>query len=456
MLILCITLLTANCANEEISDQQKTTVAIDKAQKWFNAYKATAEFHPAFKNINYYWENASLVKLENNSIAITIPMKDNPENPDYHGKKMLYLYPADNGYNTVVHEIFPKSETDFGVENKKEDFQNLDVFTGYILTWNLTEGFVKGAEFENGVAIKNISYAAILSDDEKIKAFNLTRKAPPNWQMELDSVIVTGGSGSGGCAGCGGVIRINPTIGGGGTGGGTGDYIGSPGAGGDSSSGSGSKPIGDPCSRIREQLTSANFVAKQDELKKKTNLKVETGYLQSKNGPFTALNPGSGTDNTDSLNFPFDANTIGYIHAHLDPYEKVKANGDIDPVEPIRMHSPEDVKQFIILILNAGRNSIPISEVYGAMVSSAGTYQLRFTGNIADVSSKASSINWGDGLDKTYTEIMKKSSSLEKGFLKFLNEQIGINGIELYKIESSGNSKKTLDATGKVTSSNCK
>lgn len=454
-LLGCLILILFSCENDSSLSDAETDQAKNMlyAKTWFDHYKAKEEFHPAFKNIDYYWENASIIKLENDSKAIAIPIKDNPENPDYKGKKMLYLYQTDSGYDAVVHEIFPKSEAASYVENKKEDFKNLDSFSGYILTWNLKEGFVKGAEFEDGLVVKNIPFAAIFSDNEKIKAYNLTHKAPSDWQMELDNVIVTGGSGGGGCGGCTSGIRITPTLGGGGIGGGTGDYIGFSGAGGGSGSGGGSQPIGSPCNRIKEQLTSANFIAKQDELKKKTNLKIETGYLQSKNGPFTALVAAPGTASTDELHFSSDANTIGYMHTHLDPYDKVMVNGDIEPVEPIRMFSPDDVKQFLILVLNAQRNNIPVSEVYGTVVSSKGTYQLRFTGNVTDITAKGSSINWGTDLDKIYKTYLKGDKEL--GVLQFLNEKIGINGIELYKIEATGNSRKTLDPAGKVTSINC-
>ncbi|WP_345158935.1 hypothetical protein [Flavobacterium ginsengisoli] len=201
-------------------------------------------------------------------------------------------------------------------------------------------------------------------------------------------------------------------------------------------------------------MAIANITAKIEELRKKTNLKVETGYMQSKNGPFTALTGASSTDGADKIDFKPDANTVGYLHNHLDTYDKVKANGDIEPVEPIKIFSPYDVKMFVILILNANRYGIPISDTYGTMVSSSAIYQLRFTGNINNVSMKANNINWTI-LDIPYKKIMKNSNSLEEGFLKFLNEQIGISGIELYKIDSSGNSKRSLNNNGKVTTTNC-
>lgn len=210
----------------------------------------------------------------------------------------------------------------------------------------------------------------------------------------------------------------------------------------------------DPCDKIKLLKSNANFLAKQEELRKKTNLKVESGYMQSKNGPFTAITETSSTENTDQLKFQSDANTIGYMHTHLDDYERKKSNGDTESVKPIKIFSPEDTKQFLILLLSANKNNIPIDDVYGTVISSKGTYQLRFTGNINDVSAIGNTINW-ESLNEIYKEVMKRNS-IEKGFLKFLNEQIGINGIELYKIDASGNSKKTLDNTGKIITANCK
>ncbi|MEO8532318.1 MAG: hypothetical protein ABI441_01140 [Flavobacterium sp.] len=207
-----------------------------------------------------------------------------------------------------------------------------------------------------------------------------------------------------------------------------------------------------PCDKMKAQMINANFLAKQEELEKKTNLKVETGYMQSKNGPFTPLTGTSSTDNADKISFLPDANTVGYMHTHVDPYDKEKPNGETESVEPIKMFSPADVKQFVILLLNASRYNIPVDNIYGTMVSSSATYQLRFTGNIADVSLKGNSINW-EGLNDLYKVAMRGNKEL--GFLKFLNEQIGINGIELYKIEASGNSRKTLDNNGKVSTINC-
>lgn len=273
--LLLVSVFFSRCQNDEYLSKTENTNLLS-AKTWFDNYKTKENFHPAFKNIEYNWENAYAVKLENASGAIAIPMKDNPENSDYKGKKILYLYPSDSGYDAVVHEIFPKQEVVSFFENKKQDFQNLDSFSGYILTWNLREGFVKGAEFEKGLVVKNISSAIIFPDGEKAKEYNLTRKAPADWQLELDPVSVTGGSGGGGCAGCGGVIRFTPTLGGSGIGGGTGGYIGSPRGGSGAGTGTPSAPevkddLPPSCESFNFTKTTNNW---QEALVKNVHFKV--------------------------------------------------------------------------------------------------------------------------------------------------------------------------------------
>lgn len=150
---------------------------------------------------------------------------------------------------------------------------------------------------------------------------------------------------------------------------------------------------------------------------------------------------------------PRDPNRVGYMHTHIDPYQKTNSEGDLIDVIPIKMFSPQDVQQFLILVVNAQIYGTPISDAYGMMVSSAGIYQLAFTGNVADINAKNSTINWGKSLDNIYVKYLRKNA--EEGFLKFLKDKIGIDRIELYKVEDSGNAKIALDSNGKIVSINC-
>jgi hypothetical protein len=206
----------------------------------------------------------------------------------------------------------------------------------------------------------------------------------------------------------------------------------------------------DPCEKLKAQYNNPIYKAKIDVLKTQTGQTKENGYAQTKDGSFTTLT----ANGSDAVTLPRDINRIGYMHTHLDSYQKTNAEGELIDVFPIKIFSPEDVKQFLILIINAQNYGNPISDTYGVLVSSAGTYQLGFTGNAADINVKANTINWGESLDKIYiTTILE--NGLEKGLLKFLIDKIGIDGIELYKIEDTGNKKITLDINGKKITINC-
>lgn len=140
------------------------------------------------------------------------------------------------------------------------------------------------------------------------------------------------------------------------------------------------------------------------------------------------------------------------MHTHIDEFENGKFDNDGNPYlnKAIKMFSPADVGAFLTLVKNAKTNNIPISTVYGAMVSSSGTYELRFTGNPDNILP----IKWTD-LNNVYKTYFKNDSA-EVGFLKFLQDKANISGIELYKINKNGTTtKKTLDAKNKIVDINC-
>lgn len=438
-----ISFVFSRCQNEEYLSNPETK-KVSVAKEWFKAYESNGDNLDLFQNLNYEWANAEVRETKDGVQLIVVPIAEVKKDESEIWEQRLYIYKLkDNHYKALLYEFYPEDAVK----------TNSNSFSGYITAWNLKNGFVKSAKFANDILIEN-GEVEILSTDRVIVRSN-TAKVPQEVDNGESSVRV------------GEILRpvlvqnnyrdsmyyIPNPRGSDITGGDSADYTsGYTGGGG---SGSGISQTGlNPCDKIKILKSNANFLAKQEELRKKTNLKVESGYMQSNKGPFTALTGTSSTASADQLSFPMDENTIGYMHTHLDSYDRVEANGDLISVKPIQMFSPSDVKQFLILVLNANKNSIPIDDIYGTVISSKGTYQLRFTGAIADVVEKTNNISWGIDLDKSYTKTMK-NNGLERGFLKFLNEQIRINGIDLYKIESSGNSKKILDNNGKITTINC-
>ncbi|MDD5150271.1 MAG: hypothetical protein PHC28_07275 [Flavobacterium sp.] len=183
----------------------------------------------------------------------------------------------------------------------------------------------------------------------------------------------------------------------------------------------------DPCDKLKTQNSNSAFKAKIDLLKKNTGLLKETGVVQKADGTFLDYVSSS---NPNTMTPPAGSNFKGGIHVHINPYPSGKFRADGSPIMsvPIPMFSPTDINVFLETLVNTKTNNIPIADVYCTMVSSSGTYTLKFTGNIADVNTN---FNWGTELDKKFIAA-KNEYGIEKGFLLFLKDNIGINGITLY------------------------
>lgn len=449
IMLFCVLLAISACTNEEMTTEGPVMVKelqISDAQSWLTDYKGKEKFHPIFEHISYHWDDAAITILEDGSKAVTVPIIDRNPNPDYRGLRILYLYPYEESFEALVYELSPDSN-----QSAWKKFKKMESYNGYISIWDLREGFIRAQHFTNGNATNNVLFSVISKNDIK------TLKEAPK-AIELQEVIIEGQRASGGD----GLPYwyISSLVGGsmaytGISGSNTANYF-NPSHGGSSTSG-GTKPKSiddgwDPCDKIKKLLKSAAFKSRIDTLKLKTKLKKESGYSQDKNGLFSALT--AKKDGSDELDLPFDRNRVGFMHTHLNPYERLDANGELQPVKPIKMFSPADVMLFLRIALNAKNSNIPVSDTYGVMVSSTGTYQLKFTGNAADISKKYSNINWGENLDEIYKEIIA-NNGLEKGFLKFLKDKIGIDGIELYKMETNVNSLKTLNSVGEIITINC-
>jgi hypothetical protein len=182
----------------------------------------------------------------------------------------------------------------------------------------------------------------------------------------------------------------------------------------------------DPCDKLKTQSSNPAFKAKIDLLKKNTGLLKETGVVQKADGTFLDYVSSS---NPNTMTPPAGTNFKGGIHVHINPYPSGKFQPDGSPKmsKPIPMFSPQDINQFLETVLNTKTNNIPIADVYSTMVSSSGTYSLKFTGNIADVNTN---FNWGTDLNKKYIAAINENGK-ELGFLLFLKDNIGIKGISL-------------------------
>lgn len=204
-----------------------------------------------------------------------------------------------------------------------------------------------------------------------------------------------------------------------------------------------------PCDALKTQNSDTNYKDKIIGLKNNTGLSKETGFLQNTDGTYTSLK----NNNRDQLDFPLGPTSIGFLHTHLDPYDlgEYDLDGNLIIYQPIKMFSPTDVKTFIILLNNAYRNNIDLNTVYGTVVTSTGTYTLKFDGIFSDINQ---SLNFDDALTDKYKKSIDRYG-LEKGFLSFLKNN-GINGISLYKVNSDGTTEKnSLDSNNTTIKTPC-
>ncbi|WP_343617401.1 hypothetical protein [Flavobacterium sp.] len=427
---------------------------VSSAKEWFKKYESTTDNYLLFQNLKYDWESAELKIGKDGTELIVVPIDETKKDKDENWEQKLYIYQVSkNDYKVLLYEFYPGNLENDSVDSKK--------FTGYIAAWDLKTGFVKSAKFVNNSIVEN-GVVKVLSE-EQLKLRTATNKSDAraldsedgmmngstSAPTQLKEVVIdntykdpsvyvyfpTGGDNSG--------FSII-------------DYASS--YGGASSGGSGNiilSTVLNPCDKIKTLMANPNFIMKMEELAKKTNLKVETGYSQSKNGPFTALVVLPSNTGADRMELIVTSDMIGYVHSHLDNYDSGQVNPDGDPLirQPIKMFSPADIGIFLQLVKNAQNNKIPIDSVYGAMVSSDGTYQLRFTGDPNQINLN---FDWNaNSVTQDYTKYLKEGNK-EINFLRFLNDKCYVGGIELYKINKNQTStKKALDTNKKITNINC-
>jgi hypothetical protein len=203
------------------------SMKINNAKVWFDNFLKTNTINPVFKNIEYHWDKASKFTFKNGYEAITIPITEINQNPEYYGKRILYLFPWKNakGYYSSVFEVIPE------LTHLKNNYDkiNLKKFDGIISTWDLKTGFLRGIKYEAGTGVSNIKLelkrAQSISLPEHTNSVTYSTNLPPvtvigyipsaNWNSFWISLMgnlgyntssLWGGSGGNPCeySGCGG------------------------------------------------------------------------------------------------------------------------------------------------------------------------------------------------------------------------------------------------------------
>jgi len=216
--------------------------------------------------------------------------------------------------------------------------------------------------------------------------------------------------------------------------------------------------ISEPCNKIAEQIADEDYIAAKEFLDGKIGEPIEYGKSLNSNGDYEDME--QDPEDGDALQVEVTANMVAIMHTHLDDVEKLLDNGNTLITPKIRMFSPYDLRTFLLLLQNANNNEdIEVSDVFIDMLSNSGDYTLRFDGNINDVIEGltpelldylASNEAEGD-----YRKSINKFNR-ERGVLKFIESKIGVNGLNLYKIENNGTIKrKYLNENGKLKKNKC-
>lgn len=218
-------------------------------------------------------------------------------------------------------------------------------------------------------------------------------------------------------------------------------------------------PEDDPCEKIKVQRADMEFSDRITDLKGKTGLKKEAGYIQRTNDEYTYKDNASATDYANELKLPKadepeNKDIKGYMHTHVKDftYDDPNGTGTITK-QGFNIFSPADINYFMKMIKNAQDAGRPLKDVYAVMVSSIGNYQIRFTGNEYQINifTPAQMIT----ISKLFKEFMnrngiRKPKDLEFGMLKYMQEKMNLKGISLYRMNSDGTSteiKLNIDKT---------
>ncbi|MGY5352466.1 hypothetical protein ACXGQW_07870 [Wenyingzhuangia sp. IMCC45533] len=124
-------------------------------------------------------------------------------------------------------------------------------------------------------------------------------------------------------------------------------------------------------------------------------------------------------------------------HTHLN--DPIDTGDGLKMFVPIRMFSPRDVYNLILLINQARLNKdIDINEVGVGMLSSTGSYDLRYSGDINNIPNYSDLKYNFEDLNRDFrrsTRYKSAGKSIEKAFYKFLEKKMGLdpNNISLYK-----------------------
>ncbi|MDX6188882.1 hypothetical protein SGQ83_05940 [Flavobacterium sp. Fl-318] len=169
--IFSIAMLTVNCETEKLAmdEQAHQTKTILAAKTWFKEYESNGKNFELVQNLQYDWAGASLIKSEDGTPTIVVPIIELKKDEREFWEQKLYIYNTDKDkYSALLFEAYSN-------QNIKPESQSVDGgdFTGYMTVWDFKKGAVRAAKFVNNLVVED--GVATFSINR-----NMTGKAPPD------------------------------------------------------------------------------------------------------------------------------------------------------------------------------------------------------------------------------------------------------------------------------------
>ena len=213
---------------------------------------------------------------------------------------------------------------------------------------------------------------------------------------------------------------------------------------------------GNPCDKVKSNLNDNKFKEKANTLNNSTvlNYNHEMGFASSYAPAGTNLGtqyvPMDNKIGTHSVRLPNGNSFFGFMHTH----------NNEDGV--IKIFSPADVMTFLTSCVNNANTNGNIEDAYAMVITSEGSYMLQYGGTSTNFGNLASSLNsWNNQYKDLFRNALENSdgnlsqSVVENIFLKFLNDIVNINGLELYKVTDTNSNKLSLNPNNTTNSTPC-
>ena len=208
----------------------------------------------------------------------------------------------------------------------------------------------------------------------------------------------------------------------------------------------------DPCDKLKTKITGIEFKQKLQSLTNPANFALdhEVGFFE-KNGQFF---PAA----SDPCNYELKATTnvqciSGIMHTH----PTAGCDGGLKDKTP----SPGDIAVFLNIILPQAQSCLGnMKDAYSLTITPWGNYMLKYSNTNLPTNNNFNMDELFKIFNKQIQKLENKNlytpDNVEKTFMKFIDDYMNVDGLEVYKVTENSSEKLDYDpATGTTTKTPC-